>query len=386
MFKRVSALLLSLCLLGLTATACGNSDSSKSSSKTSEESSRAETEPTTEIKTNLPKIDMSKWLYSEDQEVYYQIGVSYCEKPADETYEKLSVFVPAAYMDGTANGDGTFTCNLNGKEINSYTSSTAPIVMPINTPGYASDPAFENDEELIRHVLGEVTKYTSTGFVFVHSGCRGIDEGAPAGVTDLKAAIRYLRYCDDVIAGDAEKLFVFGMSGGGAQAAILGAAGDSELYTPYLKSIGAVEGVSDAVAGSMCWCPITNLDTADASYEWMMGTTRSGLSDEEQQISDKLAQAYASYVNSAGFTDEERAKCTAMLEAGFIDTYRYFYPYQEDVYSWWSYRFKAREKNAGWRIDYFCVSDCLKDKLKDAKIHTQIFGSDHCPVELDIDL
>ena len=304
MFKRVSALLLSLCLLGLTATACGNSDSSKSSSKTSEESSRAETEPTTEIKTNLPKIDMSKWLYSEDQEVYYQIGVSYCEKPADETYEKLSVFVPAAYMDGTANGDGTFTCNLNGKEINSYTSSTAPIVMPINTPGYASDPAFENDEELIRHVLGEVTKYTSTGFVFVHSGCRGIDEGAPAGVTDLKAAIRYLRYCDDVIAGDAEKLFVFGMSGGGAQAAILGAAGDSELYTPYLKSIGAVEGVSDSVFGAMTWCPITDLDTVDAEYEWMMGSSRTGRSKEEQAISDSLAEAFADYVNSAGFTDK----------------------------------------------------------------------------------
>ena len=89
---------------------------------------------------------------------------------------------------------------------------------------------------------------------------------------------------------------------------------------------------------------------------------------------------------NAGFTDEERAKCTALLEAGFIDTYRYFYPDQEEIYSWWSYRFKAREKNAGWRIDYFCVSDCLKDKLNDAKIHTQIFGSDHCPVELDIDL
>ncbi|MDO5344910.1 MAG: exodeoxyribonuclease III [Lachnospiraceae bacterium] len=89
---------------------------------------------------------------------------------------------------------------------------------------------------------------------------------------------------------------------------------------------------------------------------------------------------------NAGFTDEERAKCTAMLEAGFIDTYRYFYPEQTGVYSWWSYRFKAREKNAGWRIDYFCVSECLKEKLKGAAIHTEVFGSDHCPVELDIDL
>ena len=89
---------------------------------------------------------------------------------------------------------------------------------------------------------------------------------------------------------------------------------------------------------------------------------------------------------NAGFTDEEREKFTQLLNAGFIDTFRYFYPDQEQIYSWWSYRFKAREKNAGWRIDYFCVSDTLKDKLEDAKIHTQIMGSDHCPIELDISL
>ncbi len=89
---------------------------------------------------------------------------------------------------------------------------------------------------------------------------------------------------------------------------------------------------------------------------------------------------------NAGFTDEEREKFTRVVESGFIDTYRYFYPEQEGVYSWWSYRFRAREKNAGWRIDYFCVSESLKDKLRDAKILTQVMGSDHCPVELDIDL
>ena len=77
---------------------------------------------------------------------------------------------------------------------------------------------------------------------------------------------------------------------------------------------------------------------------------------------------------------------TAILSDGYIDTFRYFYPDMTDIYSWWSYRFKAREKNAGWRIDYFITSDDLSDKLIDAKIHTDVFGSDHCPVELDIDL
>ena len=87
---------------------------------------------------------------------------------------------------------------------------------------------------------------------------------------------------------------------------------------------------------------------------------------------------------NAGFTDEERSKMTALLDAGFTDTFRYFYP-EQVTYSWWSYRFKAREKNAGWRIDYFICSDALRDRLKDAKIHTEVMGSDHCPVELDIE-
>ena len=89
---------------------------------------------------------------------------------------------------------------------------------------------------------------------------------------------------------------------------------------------------------------------------------------------------------NAGFTEEERACFTRVLQSGFIDTFRYFYPDQEGIYSWWSYRFRAREKNAGWRIDYFLVSPSLRDKLVDAKIHTQVMGSDHCPVELDISL
>ncbi|MDM8128143.1 exodeoxyribonuclease III, partial [Paraclostridium benzoelyticum] len=87
---------------------------------------------------------------------------------------------------------------------------------------------------------------------------------------------------------------------------------------------------------------------------------------------------------NAGFTDDERNKFTDFLNSGFIDTYRYFNPDKEGVYSWWSYRFNARNNNAGWRIDYFCVSDKLKERLVSADIHTEILGSDHCPVELVI--
>ena len=248
--------------------------------------------------TGLPKIDSSKWLYNADDDVYYQIGLSYCETPADENYENLAVFVPGAYMKGTGNGDGTFTCSVNEPgTAGNYTALTAPVVIPVNTPGYSAMAPLSD--------YTDVSAYTGAGFIYVHAGCRGRNHGAPAGVTDLKAAIRYIRWNADVLPGNMDAVFTFGMSGGGAQSAVLGASGDSALYEPYLEAIGAVRGVSDAVTGSMCWCPITNLDTADEAYEWMMGVTRSGLTDEEQAISDNLAAAFASYINSAGFADPD---------------------------------------------------------------------------------
>ena len=87
---------------------------------------------------------------------------------------------------------------------------------------------------------------------------------------------------------------------------------------------------------------------------------------------------------NAGFTDEERGKMTELLNSGFTDTFRYLYPDKEGVYSWWSYMFKAREKNAGWRIDYFIVSNSIQDKIKESYIYSDVMGSDHCPVGLDI--
>ena len=272
--------------------ASANSDSADADSSVSEGSETA-----AEVSTSLAQIDMAKWQYNADDDVYYQLGISYCATPADASYETLAVFVPGAYMTGTDNGDGTYTCTLSEDgTVSGYTALTAPIVMPINTPGYSAQRALSE--------YTSVKSYTDAGFVYVHAGCRGRDSGAPAGVTDLKAAIRYIRWCDELIAGDAESIFTFGMSGGGAQSAVVGSTGDSALYDAYLQEIGAVQGVSDAVLGSMCWCPITNLDSADAAYEWMMGSTRSGLSDEEQAISDALAEAFAKYINEAGIKDE----------------------------------------------------------------------------------
>ena len=246
-----------------------------------------------------PVLDSAAWQYNADDDVYYQLGISYCASPASEEYEQLAVFVPGAYFEAKDNGDGTFTCTpSDAKAVGDYTASTAPIVMPVNTPGYSAQAPLTE--------YTSMTTYTSKGFVYAHAGCRGRDAGAPAGVVDLKAAVRFLRAAASSMAGSVERIFTFGMSGGGAQSALMGATGDSPLYQPYLTALGAAE-KSDAIFGSMDWCPITGLDVGDEAYEWMMGATREGLSDEEQAISDELAKAFATYVNEAGIADESGA-------------------------------------------------------------------------------
>ena len=273
----------------------------------------------------LAKIDMTQWNYNAENDVYWQTGIVYCEDPADTAYENLGVYVPGAYMTGTDNGDGTYTCEINASgTVGSFTAETAPMVIPVETPGYAAMAAPTG------YVSG-TSAYTDAGFVYVYAGCRGRDAGAPAGVTDLKAAIRYVRYTGDLIPGSTDRIFSFGMSGGGAQSALLGATGDSDLYTPYLEAIGAVSGVSDAVAGSMCWCPITNLDTASEAYEWNLGVTRSGLSEEMQALSDAMAEQFALYINELGLKDEDGNTLTLVASEEGIYQADSYYEYLKTV-------------------------------------------------------
>lgn len=261
----------------------------------------------------LARIDGAKWQYNEDDGVYWQVGIPYCANPASEKYETLGVFVPESYMTASDNGDGTYTCKINtGGAVNGYTAASAPIVIPVDTPGYSAMSAPSA-------YVSDAAQYTGAGFIYVKAGCRGRDDGAPAGVTDLKAAIRYIRYNNGIIPGDSDSIFSFGMSGGGAQSALVGATGNSDMYTPYLNAIGAVSGVSDAVKGSMCWCPITNLDIANEAYEWNMGVTRSGLDKDMQALSDGLAAAFADYINEIRLTSENGT--VLLLEQGDDGSY-----------------------------------------------------------------
>ncbi len=260
------------------------------------------------------------WQYDAANNVYWQIGIVYVSNPATTDYESLGIYVPGDYLTATANGDGTYTAALNPQAVvNGYTALTAPVVFPVNTPGYtaaAAPTAYSYDQ---------VSSYMQAGFVYIQAGLRGRDNGydasgnlsysggAPWGVTDLKAAVRYIRYNAAVLPGDTASIFIFGMSGGGAQTSVMAATGDSALYTPYLEAIGAAmvdaagKPISDAVLGAMAWCPITSLDYADAAYEWNMGqyaTTGTRAEDTwTSALSDDLATAYAAYINALGLTD-----------------------------------------------------------------------------------
>ncbi len=239
-----------------------------------------------------------KWLYNSSSNVYYIVGVLYCGTPASATYEHMGIFVPGAYMNATSNGNGTYTCTINTTAtVNGYTALSAPIVLPINTPGYSAMAAPTG-------YSSTVATFTNEGFIYLWPGCRGKTHGAPLGVTDLKAAIRYFRYLQAVqnaVPGNTNRIFSFGMSGGGAQSAILGASGNSSLYNAYITSIGAKSGYTDNIFGSMCWCPVTSLELGDGAHEWNMGLTRSGLSTPDVSISKGLAAGFATYVNAVGF-------------------------------------------------------------------------------------
>lgn len=266
-------------------------------------------------------VDNTKWNYDETNDIYYQIGLVYCAKPQATEYESLAVYVPGAYMQGVKNPDGTYTCQINPKaKVGNYTTVTAPVVMPVNTGGYAAQKAPSSYDGT------GLSTYLSQGFVYVYAGCRGrsngtnpdgtaYDGGAPWGVTDLKAAVRYLRCNDSLIPRNKNRIFTFGHSGGGAQSALMGATGDSEMYMPYLSSIGALmkdsqgKPLSDAIDGAMCWCPITNLTQADLSYEWMMGQFSSegtrAYGTWTRSLSRDMARAYADSLNRMGLRDEQ---------------------------------------------------------------------------------
>ena len=275
--------------------------------------------------------DNAAWQYDEINDIYWQVGVVYVANPASLDYETLGIYVPGAYLEATANGDGTYTASVKSDaQVGQFTAATAPYVLPVNTPGY-------NASQAPSWIADGIANYTQAGMIYLQPGIRGRDNttdsqgqevvgGAPWGVTDLKAAIRYVRYNKDVLPGDTDKIVSFGHSGGGAQSAVLGASGDSTLYNPYLEALGAAmkdkqgNPISDAPYGTMAWCPITSLDYADAAYEWNLGQFADSNTRAEgtftQALSQDLAKEYANYINQLGLKHEGQALTLAESSQG----------------------------------------------------------------------
>lgn len=275
--------------------------------------------------------DNAAWQYDEANDIYWQVGVVYVANPAYLDYETLGIYVPGAYLEATANGDGTYTASVKSDaQVGQFTAATAPYVLPVNTPGF-------NASQAPTWLADGIANYTQAGMIYLQPGIRGRDNttdsqgqevvgGAPWGVTDLKAAIRYVRYNKDVLPGDTDKIVSFGHSGGGAQSAVLGASGDSTLYNPYLEALGAAmkdkEGnpISDAPYGTMTWSPITSLDYADAAYEWNLGQFADSNTRAEgtftQALSQDLAKEYANYINQLGLKHEGQALTLAESSEG----------------------------------------------------------------------
>ena len=280
----------------------------------SQASATASSQAPTDTKLVLNK---GAWRYDAKGDVYYQLGLRYVATPQASDYETLGIYVPGAYLTGKDNGNGTYTATVNASgAVGDFTAATAPTVFPVNTPGYsAQKPPTEYSYDTIK-------AYMEAGFIYVHAGLRGKDSNsqtysgnAPWGVTDLKAAVRYRRYNAALIPGDAAKVYVFGHSGGGAQSAVAGASGDSGMFAPYLAALGAAttdssgKALSDAVAGAMCWCPITSLGSANAAYEWNMGQFASSDTRADgtwtRAYSQDLAAAFPAYLNALKLTDSK---------------------------------------------------------------------------------
>jgi hypothetical protein len=327
--------------LGLAAAACTaglsacTSFGQQSSGNTSSNNTTNTDNETQQSSVNLNEfsdlaLDMGAWRYDETNDCYYQLGISYCLKPATTTYESLAIFVPGAYFKGEKRLSGTYKCSvIEDATKGSFTSATAPILMPINSSffeGQACPTAYSYDG---------LSSYLEAGYIYVYAGFRGrsatiesdssttdvIAGGAPWAVVDMKAAIRYLRYNASSLPCDTSRIFVYGFGGGGGISACLGSMGDADLFSNYLSSIGAAthdgsegKSISDVIMGAAAWSPLMSFDQADAGYEWMAGQFSSQGQRAEgswtKLLSSDLASSYGDFINQMDLRDDSGNQLT----------------------------------------------------------------------------
>ncbi len=248
-----------------------------------------------------------QWEYLPDENCWCAMNIVYCDAPTNPDLQAMNIYIPACYMneDGSVNPGGS----LSPRPGVTYTSATVPVILYNDIGGYSEcAPA---------GLIDRNQEFVEDGYVLVSVGARGRQSKgadgnptgkAPTAVVDLKAAVRFLRANQSDLAGDYEKIISVGTSAGGAMSALLGASGNDDYFTPYLKEAGAAMDQRDDIFAAQCYCPITDLDHADLAYEWMFGSkaisTRGSkvrpvvMDDAARELSAKLADAYVGYINS----------------------------------------------------------------------------------------
>lgn len=270
-------------------------------------------------------VDMGKWSYDEDHNVWYQLALATCLTPEAPTYEAASIFVPGPYLTGTKSGS-TYTCEVvPDAQVGSWTATTAPVIFPLNAPGFtAQAPA-------TTYSYQGLAEFMEAGCVYVFAGMRGrssgyekiagqdsyFEGGAPWAVVDMKAALMWYRLNAALLPGDASRLFVMGLGAGGTLASVVGASGDASDFTPYLEEIGAPQWdtsaavLSNSVRGVIAWNPLLSFGSVDASYEWLYGQYSDDASRAQTAwtgaLSHYLCATFANYVNELGLTHEGEA-------------------------------------------------------------------------------
>ena len=308
--KILPVLIIIVCLLGGYAVYLFKSNSSAKSAAATQanaietpeevkdvlsETPGANVEPEVEDKEEFTGLlDMDKWKYNSEDEVYYQTGIYYSQASLDSQYQKMALFIPEKYFRCNELKGNLFSCEPNmAALINGYTVRSAPIVTEIDSPNYAAEPALTD--------YRDYKKYTNSGFIYAHIGFRGAEHGAPAAVTDMKAAIHFIKHNKVRIPGNTDFIYAIGINQGANLAAVLAASGDNRLYLPYLQEIGALNGLNDSIKGVMLINPVSGLDTYNEAVEWIFNNTRQGLTPEQQKTSEKMVKEYAAYINRAGF-------------------------------------------------------------------------------------
>ena len=265
-------------------------------------------------------IDMSKWKYDKENNVFYQIGVRYCENSIKSENENMSIYVPGEYLKGSKNNDETYTCkvNKNGKK-SGYKSTEAPIIIPIETNLNIAQEPHKN------YNYDYISDYIDLGYICIWAGTKGMNKDETNysteeysnsiidGIIDLKAVVTYYRFNRNVLPGNSEKIISFGINEGGTKSAILGASGDSDLYYSRLVSIGAVteskegKSISNSVNGTMCYGPVINLELEDSSYAWNIGQyiDKEELKNEELSETETQATEFAEYINNMKLKSED---------------------------------------------------------------------------------